>query len=213
MGFNPRARVGRDNLAVVVAALPLSFNPRARVGRDGADSAAAFARIEFQSTRPRGARPLYLPFVKNTLRVSIHAPAWGATRRPHDPCLSSVCFNPRARVGRDIQAILFASGKGSFNPRARVGRDGYAITQTFALDGFNPRARVGRDGHVRSTTWARRRFNPRARVGRDEKAARPLPFVSLFQSTRPRGARRDRAERSGDLMAVSIHAPAWGATP
>ena len=35
----------------------------------------------------------------------------------------------------------------------------------------------------------------------------------LFQSTRPRGARRGAAETSGWQVLVSIHAPARGATP
>ena len=32
--FNPRARVGRDRLGVVLRKKVVSFNPRARVGRD-----------------------------------------------------------------------------------------------------------------------------------------------------------------------------------
>ena len=76
-------------------------------------------------------------------------------------------------------------------------------------------------------------FNPRARVGRDA-ARRPVPGRGAFQSTRPRGARRSRREegggkacfnprarvgrdgalpRGGGGADVSIHAPAWGATP
>ena len=80
---------------------PVSFNPRARMGRDGPDRQA-----------PRLAA------------VSIHAPAWGATiiecatytptwfqsTRPHGArlytgitCQEIVkCFNPRARMGRDV---------------------------------------------------------------------------------------------------------------
>ena len=61
--FNPRARVGRDriNFSNPVGTLS-SFNPRARVGRDKAHKAATTKE-----------------------EVSIHAPAWGATR--------SVCGN------------------------------------------------------------------------------------------------------------------------
>ena len=35
---------------------------------------------KFQSTRPRGARRLRIPAEKSEARISIHAPAWGATR-------------------------------------------------------------------------------------------------------------------------------------
>ena len=56
--FNPRARMGRDFLHRAPFLVVLSFNPRARMGRDQGARRAA-----------RGAG------------VSIHAPAWGATRR------------------------------------------------------------------------------------------------------------------------------------
>ncbi len=36
--------------------------------------------MEFQSTRPRGARRAFPADASGDLRVSIHAPAWGATR-------------------------------------------------------------------------------------------------------------------------------------
>ena len=54
------------------------FNPRAREGRD------AFG-VEF------------LPFQ----RVSIHAPAKGATLSRNKKLFIAMCFNPRAREGRD----------------------------------------------------------------------------------------------------------------
>ena len=82
-----------------------------------------FNALKFQSTRPRGARPSGSPGYFNPLlfqstrprgarqpdgrqrdrlaRVSIHAPAWGATCRHRLSTCSRSCFNPRARVGRD----------------------------------------------------------------------------------------------------------------
>ena len=62
--FNPRARVGRDRLRSCGGLWRVYFNPRARVGRD--------------EHRPRyDVLPL----------ISIHAPAWGATR--YGLCLSN----------------------------------------------------------------------------------------------------------------------------
>jgi len=55
---------------------------------------------------------------------------------------------------------------------------------------FNPRARVGRDSQILKKILAELGFNPRARVGRDAISASRLFAV----------------------VAVSIHAPAWGAT-
>jgi len=55
-GFNPRARVGRDVCGRVRMLYVRCFNPRARVGRDVSISFIALLLIQFQSTRPRGAR-------------------------------------------------------------------------------------------------------------------------------------------------------------
>jgi len=55
---------------------------------------------------------------------------------------------------------------------------------------FNPRARMGRDKTRKEASDERSSFNPRARMGRDIKKL------------------NDYAKED----AVSIHAPAWGAT-
>src|ERR1700721_1891230 len=55
-------------------------------------------------------------------------------------------------------------------------------------------------------------FNPRPRMGGDGQRV-SSPFVSgSFQSTPPHGGRRRRGRRRPLRSAVSIHAPAWGAT-
>ncbi len=123
----------------------------------------------FQSTRPRGARPPPPCRFRSCRRVSIHAPAWGATVVDARSGFFDRCFNPRARVGRD-----------PCSPR-RPRRD--------------------------------RCFNPRARVGRDRTLDNSNAPLVLFQSTRPRGARRLPPVHHGPHRTVSIHAPAWGATP
>ena len=54
-------------------------------------------------------------------------------------------FKPRARVGRDEQAVRPVDRRRHFNPRARVGRDNTFMTFLLLAPYFNPRARVGRD--------------------------------------------------------------------
>ena len=121
--FNPRARVGRDDLPNPSVTICGSFNPRARVGRDGLHSCES-ARVTvsihapawgatstpirfrhkpilFQSTRPRGARQSCRICPARGVCVSIHAPAWGATPEGHQGQIQRDSFNPRARVGRD----------------------------------------------------------------------------------------------------------------
>ena len=55
-------------------------------------------------------------------------------------------------------------------------------------------------------------FNPRAREGRDGIGVVVWPRDFEFQSTRPRGARRVAVLARVATSAVSIHAPARGAT-
>ena len=121
--FNPRARVGRDEVRLWPTPRTKGFNPRARVGRDVVVDCIFLPLQEFQSTRPRGAR--------------------------HDFC-RSLCFrgagfNPRARVGRDYEGYFCRTRRKSFNPRARVGRDPNRLFYYPIRQSFNPRARVGRD--------------------------------------------------------------------
>jgi hypothetical protein len=59
-----------------------SFNPRARVRRDTLFLIMTRADNPFQSTRPHGAR-LQRDFKIARIAVSIHAPAWGATPTPY----------------------------------------------------------------------------------------------------------------------------------
>ncbi|GBC63955.1 hypothetical protein DENIS_4955 [Desulfonema ishimotonii] len=57
------------------------------------------------------------------IRVSIHAPAWGATASALSAHRLPSCFNPRARMGRDIISVVNTVFMLRFNPRARMGRD------------------------------------------------------------------------------------------
>ena len=122
-GFNPRARVGRDIRMSSSFWLQTCFNPRARVGRDIKAGTIRDRAGKFQSTRPRGARPFACQVVDIGQLVSIHAPAWGATRRKSSSPQDRPSFNPRARVGRDLDGLFLCGKADCFNPRARVGRD------------------------------------------------------------------------------------------
>ena len=77
---------------------------------------------------------------------------------------------------------------------------------------FNPRAHAGRDEiDVLDSQWDEC-FNPRAHAGRDAARVRVQMYFSQFQSTRPRGARRDDCGGAFVVQCVSIHAPTRGAT-
>jgi len=78
----------------------------------------------------------------------------------------------------------------SFNPRTRVGCDDAELELIPTNYCFNPRTRVGCDRKEHPILSSDSGFNPRTRVGCDAK---------------------QRKKRRG--LNVSIHAPAWGATP
>ncbi len=101
----------------------------------------------FQSTRPRGARPL------------------SAT----SPDIAG-CFNPRAHAGRDNTDTGTTATSFSFNPRAHAGRD-CSVVRSFPL------ASVSIHAPTRGATLPQSQmltepqgFNPRAHAGRDKSA-------------------------------------------
>ena len=62
--------------------------------------------LSFQSTHPHGVRPMYDDLTPDDIRISIHAPAWGATKLSDVKEQFSKNFNPRTRMGCDIKALL-----------------------------------------------------------------------------------------------------------
>ena len=77
--FNPRTRVGCDDFTWITAVVNVYFNPRTRVGCDDTG----------RSHHP-------------PQRISIHAPAWGATICAGRASRAAANFNPRTRVGCDV---------------------------------------------------------------------------------------------------------------
>ena len=210
--FNPRARAGRDDQAVhhrhaQVGVVSIHAPARGATVR----SRLRHGRTMFQSTRPRGARPdgKRLP---DTRLVSIHAPARGATSPVRTPMMRSVFQSTRPRGARRASVCGQGPHWSSFNPRARAGRDAARRYSTIAASCFNPRARAGRDASLASSGDASHCFNPRARAGRDTTTHLQVVVQEMFQSTRPRGARRVMAWTIEASDRVSIHAPARGAT-
>ena len=124
--------------------------------------------------------------------VSIHAPAWGAT--------------PQTGSSRPV--------RGCFNPRTRVGCDGKPSTWPSAIKTFQ--STHPRGVRQSADTWpgtVADCFNPRTRVGCDGKSFFTASREGMFQSTHPRGVRPQSQRCNVVFVVVSIHAPAWGATP
>ena len=165
----------------------------------------------FQSTRPRWARRAARPEHQATCLISIHAPAMGATANSSILSRVSRNFNPRARDGRDYFARQKRQCSPDFNPRARDGRDIPVVDIAFLHRDFNPRARDGRDQIRMGYRSASRYFNPRARDGRDCMTFAASSSDSHF-NPRARDGRDVAARALLPAAAISIHAPAMGAT-
>ncbi len=100
------------------------------------------------------------------------------------------CFNPRARMGRDLLPKLRQNRIRKFqSTRPHGARPPSSSKGHRRYPSFNPRARMGRDILDLVICGGETGFNPRARMGRDLRGMGRV-----------------------DLRAVSIHAPAWGAT-
>jgi len=144
-GFNPRAHVGRDVPvarggvveevsihaptwgATRFTARPipsgLCFNPRAHVGRDAEVLNISQSTIQFQSTRPRGARLLAFVVLTHCNGVSIHAPTWGATGAKAALQNFFIEFQSTRPRGARRNSNYYRTHTKCFNPRAHVGRD------------------------------------------------------------------------------------------
>ena len=122
--------------------------------------------------------------------ISIHVPAWGTTT-----CLSrqfhiSDHFNPHSRVGNDT---LQPSREAVTSISIHVPAWGTTVDI------------IPANGYLMN-------FNPRSRVGNDEGNTSGASGLIAFQSTFPRGERRQGNPGNFTVQAISIHVPAWGTT-
>ncbi len=171
--------------------LSSSFNPRARTGRDDQGRARCHRLLMFQSTRPYGAR-------RNRTRcarassVSIHAPVRGATAAQYMRRFIDVMFQSTRPYGaRHATLLTLRLRSASFNPRARTGRDAEAVRSIWHYVSVSIHAPVrgATCGSVRSA--AVRGVSIHAPVrGATSDAASVRQMSAWFQSTRPYGARR-----------------------
>ncbi len=90
--------------------VPEDFNPRSREGSDRRIHQQGFPKLEFQSTLPRRERRCWITCFLGFVRISIHAPAKGATHCLQLKRKSSTNFNPRSREGSDIETSSLVPG-------------------------------------------------------------------------------------------------------
>ena len=145
-GFNSRTRVGCDipELARLLTS-PQGFNSRTRVGCDWPSLSWHIWTRRFQFTHPRGVRPrgrrlpgpgcrrfnsrtrvgcdVAFASCSSSDKVSIHAPAWGATSRFMIECSFCRVSIHAPAWGATCCLHCGSSRSGGFNSRTRVGCD------------------------------------------------------------------------------------------
>ena len=213
--FNPRAHVGRDTtLFAPCSAASVSIHAPTW----GATALAPFSAAGnlFQSTRPRGARPLacyrliaksgFNPrahvgrdpkatAAKTTAQVSIHAPTWGATYPNSEPLPGYPFQSTRPRGARPK-----ARKPGSPESPVSIHAPTWGATIPYDVlrllkSCFNPRAHVGRD-LPEQRTFAGLPVSIHAPTWGATRGYNLPANEPQFQSTRPRGARLLSSKRS-----------------
>jgi len=166
----------------------------------------------FQSTPPRGGRRVARCQADHCRSVSIHAPAWGATRQGGiaGPCLDvsihapawgatlrtdrrgdrAPCFNPRPRVGGDFRRSVAGAFDCVFQSTPPRGGRHSGHARHRQRPSFNPRPRVGGDLDTTHITLRVRTFQSTPPRGGRHVVSREWAKVFQFQSTPPRGGRR-----------------------
>ena len=124
-----------------------------------------------------------------TLDISIHAPAWGATRAVELAFWDIKISIHAPAWGATIFCAVLLIKRTFQSTRPRGARQGLRGCYASVLSFQSTRPRGARQPccvSVRSSCY----FNPRARVGRDTMHTARMTRRQQFQSTRPRGARR-----------------------
>ena len=146
---------------------------------------------KFQSTHPRGVRPGRPNVEAAAINVSIHAPAWGATRPAAFASATRHRFNPRTRVGCDDPFVKDFTGRSWFQSTHPRGVRRLVCLHHFLAAQVSIHAPAwGATRYEVTVSPPCARFNPRTRVGCDDAIQYVAGYVTKFQSTHPRGVRR-----------------------
>ena len=140
--FNPRSREGSDVCRFSSLSRQNDFNPRSREGSDRLIFRLKEIIQEFQSTLPRRERLKTVYLDRWCNRISIHAPAKGATRAGVGWWFACVYFNPRSREGSDAELLDMAAKRRAFQstlPRRERPRRATHAAHSLAFQSTLPR--------------------------------------------------------------------------
>ena len=166
----------------------VDFNPRSRGGSDRRRYINITAEFNF-NPRSRGGSDVKIALCFQKVYISIHAPAGGATTELHRPAQSYTISIHAPAGGATPCPMRNSRPCQHFNPRSRGGSDPLCIDELQVIKISIHAPAGGATAQRRFCKWSR-----------------------LFQSTLPRGERRDQGDIRGGSCGISIHAPAGGAT-
>ena len=143
--FNPRSREGSDSTDSVHQCLIAYFNPRSREGSDTIEMRPLGTDKRISIHAPARGATMRSSILHCRSVISIHAPARGATARQQINRLTGCNFNQRSREGSDafLSCIKYPI---RISIHAPV-RGATAILPPFLpySSNFNPRSREGSD--------------------------------------------------------------------
>ena len=145
-------------------------------------------------------------------RISIHAPARGATRSLFRIAKAGSYFNPRSREGSDVNPLPRRGASIRFQstlPRGERQNSSTVATRSWIFQSTLPRGeRLDRPHFV---WFLHYNFNPRSREGSDFVLYSPSFLCTYFNPRSREGSDCIRARHIQGFR-ISIHAPARGAT-
>ena len=166
------------------------FNPRSREGSDLAHGVVVIFRCDISIHAPARGATRFPKLSRNQAAISIHAPARGATLRRQRILIPRCHFNPRSREGSDFPQVA----PGYYFPHISIHAPARGATlPVFQLFG---RSLISIHAPARGATLLALVQSPN----------------HIFQSTLPRGERRQVVHILEECKFISIHAPARGAT-
>ena len=187
--FNPRSREGSDCIRQLKFLATVKFQSTLPRRERRVAVCARKLSAQFQSTLPRRERPSLNKTLMRFIRISIHAPAKGATILPESPFLAFLFQSTLPRRERQTFILPEFCYFLYFNPRSREGSDIIIIAFQFL---FVISIHAPAKGATSFQIFFQKTFS--------------------FQSTLPRRERPMLTEWINFNHGISIHAPAKGAT-
>ena len=191
--FNPRSREGSDECDTFSGMEEINFNPRSREGSDPGDKIYLAGSYLFQSTLPRGERRIVADVInarghqfQSTLPRGERLDNWMDSRVDTYKFQSTL---PRGERPVFSSTIVFPSYRfQSTLPRGERRAPERTIEAVYRISIHAPARGATRWRWLwQKGLW---NFNPRSREGSDGLGLSELRLLDSFQSTLPRGERR-----------------------